>query len=158
MSTRFRVYEVGSPQASAADMAAIRAIFTAALLPIPANKPNACAWPGVSCAVNGAVFSPNFPPTALLLPLSALPFFTFRSPPLPRLTGSIPTYYKAHQALTFLSSNSAFSPLSLTTLSSRLLPGPSRPRLQRPLRPAHPSFAPFSPPPPAPLPSCPALL
>ncbi|CAI6009185.1 unnamed protein product [Closterium sp. NIES-65] len=72
--------------------------------------------------------------------------------------GSIPTYYKAHQALTFLSSKSAFSPLSLTTLSSRLLLGPSRPRLQRPLRPAHPSFAPFSPPSPAPLPSCPALL
>ncbi|GJP84165.1 hypothetical protein CLOP_g14253 [Closterium sp. NIES-67] len=43
------------PRASAANKAALAAIFAAAQLPIPANKPNACAWPGVQCADNGAV-------------------------------------------------------------------------------------------------------
>ncbi|CAI5506864.1 unnamed protein product [Closterium sp. Naga37s-1] len=42
-----------APQASAVTTAALTAIFTAALLPIPAKKPNACTWPGVSCAANG---------------------------------------------------------------------------------------------------------
>ncbi|CAI5477033.1 unnamed protein product [Closterium sp. Yama58-4] len=59
-----------SPQASAANTAALKAIFTAALLPIPANKPNACAWPGVICAANGAVVGLNLTSTVsrLLLP------------------------------------------------------------------------------------------
>ncbi|GJP76106.1 hypothetical protein CLOP_g6485 [Closterium sp. NIES-67] len=35
------------PQTAAANTAALTAIFTAAQLPIPANKPNACAWPGL---------------------------------------------------------------------------------------------------------------
>ncbi|CAI5459268.1 unnamed protein product [Closterium sp. Yama58-4] len=59
-----------SPQASAANTAALKAIFAAALLPIPANKPNACAWPGVTCAANGAVVGLNLTSTVsrLLLP------------------------------------------------------------------------------------------
>ncbi|CAI7862519.1 unnamed protein product [Closterium sp. NIES-54] len=44
-----------TPQASAADTAAIKAIFTAALYPIPANQPNACTWPGVNCRTGGLV-------------------------------------------------------------------------------------------------------
>ncbi|CAI5528225.1 unnamed protein product [Closterium sp. Naga37s-1] len=45
-SSGLRASSAAAPQASAADTAALKAIFTAALLPIPAKQPNACTWPG----------------------------------------------------------------------------------------------------------------
>ncbi|GJP46843.1 hypothetical protein CLOM_g6097 [Closterium sp. NIES-68] len=59
-----------SAQTSVANMAALTAIFTAAQLPIPPNKPNACTWPGVTCAVDGAVIGLNLTSSVsrLLLP------------------------------------------------------------------------------------------
>ncbi|CAI7856592.1 unnamed protein product, partial [Closterium sp. NIES-54] len=48
LSTSFGLrISAAAPQASAANTTALKAIFAAALLPVPANKLNACTWPGL---------------------------------------------------------------------------------------------------------------
>ncbi|CAI5957358.1 unnamed protein product [Closterium sp. NIES-64] len=105
-----------SPQASEANTAALKAIFTAALLPIPVNKANACAWPGVTCAANGAVVALNLTSS---------------------VSRPIPAFCQAKQVLTFLNlahnalsgpptplSPSCSASLSFLYLSSNRLSGP----------------------------------
>ncbi|CAI5528263.1 unnamed protein product [Closterium sp. Naga37s-1] len=143
-SSAVRASSAAAPKASAADTAALTAIFTAARIPIPANQSNACTWYGVYCAADGGavqrlylnVYAPSVNFLLRYLPFPPPPSPHPRllpgqsSPHLSHLLTTLSSYFSVSPLLaprpipTFCQSNQR---LRLLNLASNALSGPPTP-------------------------------